>query len=354
MKNLKVVFKIINEMSCPLYAKGEHLYLSEKTISCPEDKEVCLILVRDMTQLLFTFLQKPPFVLEKHLSTQFNCSGCSGLIKFALIAPEENLSEDKNDGTVAPLDKGLRQRYDKVIKSSLLDLLKQEKVDQFLSYCQEIQVEEGHTLITQGQQNCNLYIVLSGEFSIVDNNLVLATLQQGELCGEMSYLGADVALASVRAKSTGTVLAIEGEAFSRLLSDDVKVQSYMAKLLAKRLQKTNKVRSQDIEACMRGRIDEILPAELFQIFHMHQKTGVLKMDLAGGSAHVSFREGCIINASYGKLDNEDAIFKILAEKTGWYRFITGLSAEEMRAAEIGDFMMLLMEGVKRVDEDQEF
>ena len=43
-------------------------------------------------------------------------------------------------------------------------------------------------------------------------------------------------------------------------------------------------------------------------------------------------------------------FAILAEKEGIYRFNIGLSPQEMKAAEIGDFMMLLMEGVRRVDE----
>ena len=40
-------------------------------------------------------------------------------------------------------------------------------------------------------------------------------------------------------------------------------------------------------------------------------------------------------------------------KEGVYRFTVGLSPQEMKTAEIGDFMMLLMEGVKRVDEVNE-
>ncbi|NNK96224.1 MAG: DUF4388 domain-containing protein, partial [Desulfobacterales bacterium] len=70
-------------------------------------------------------------------------------------------------------------------------------------------------------------------------------------------------------------------------------------------------------------------------------------------AEVSFREGCIINPSFGNLVNQKAIFEILAEREGTYSFRTGLSPQQMKAAEIGDFMMLLMEGVKRVDEDKE-
>ena len=77
------------------------------------------------------------------------------------------------------------------------------------------------------------------------------------------------------------------------------------------------------------------------------------MTFGNRQAQVSFREGCIINAEYGELENQEAIFEILGEKEGVYSFKLGLSPQQMKAAEIGDFMMLLMEGVKRVDEEYE-
>jgi len=52
------------------------------------------------------------------------------------------------------------------------------------------------------------------------------------------------------------------------------------------------------------------------------------------------------------MTNQTAIFAMLKEKDGRYSFTTGLSPEEMKAAEIGDFMMLLMEGIKSVDESK--
>lgn len=48
-----------------------------------------------------------------------------------------------------------------------------------------------------------------------------------------------------------------------------------------------------------------------------------------------------------------AIFAILAEVKGSYRFIPGLSAADQKAGEIGEFMMLLMEGVQQEDEKAE-
>lgn len=350
--NFNVVFKIVDERKCPLYEVGELLSLSEKTLSCPEGKEVCLILVRDMTQLLFTYLQAGPDSLKDEQDVIRNCSGCTGLIKFSLASPDEIEAAFPQNMAAqgARIDSAVAIRMGRVIDSEFLSTFPSGKIDEILDAFRVIELEPGMVLIQKGEMNLNLYIVMDGQMMVEDGAVQLAFLNEGDLCGEMSYLGADKAVATVRTIVSTKVLAIEGKIFGRLLGNNQEVQVYMARLLAKRLRKTNSARTQDVEACMTGRIAEILPAELFQVFHMHQKTGVLALDLPGGEARVSFREGCIINATCGETANEEAIFEILAARQGSYRFTTGLSPKEMKAAEIGDFMMLLMEGVKRVDE----
>ncbi len=356
MKNFNAVFTIIKEKNCPLYQVDERLYLSDKTLSCPKGKEMCLILVRDLTELLFKFLQQQPLELGNYAGTVFNCSGCTGLIKFSLVQPDESkgeVFESNGGGAAAQVDSAILKMYGKIVDCPLLRAIPAEQVRVMLEHFREIILEEGAVLIRKGEKNFNLYIVFDGELVVESGGVELATLAEGEICGEMSYLGADVAVSTVKAKKKTQVLAMPGDIFGSLLGDNQAVQSFMAQLLAGRLTKTNAARARDFEYCMSGRIDEIVPAELFQIFHMHQKTGVLSLELPAGRAKVAFRQGCIINANYCELANEEAIFKILTEKKGFYRFTSGLSPKEMKAAEIGDFMMLLMEGVKRVDEAQE-
>ncbi len=353
MKNFNAVFTIIKEKNCPLYKVDERLYLSDKTLSCPKGKEMCLILVRDLTELLFKFLQQQPFEPGSYADTIFNCSGCTGLIKFSLVQPDASnnvLIDDIGGGAAAQIDSAILKMYGKIVDCPLLRAIPPDQVKTMLGHFREIVLEEGTILIRKGEKNLNLYVVFDGELVVESGGVQLATLAEGEICGEMSYLGADVAVSTVKAIKKTQVLAMPGDVFGSLLGDDQTVQSFMAQLLAGRLTKTNAARARDFESCMSGRIDEIVPAELFQIFHMHQKTGVLSLELPAGRAKVAFREGCIINANYCELANEEAIFRILTEKKGFYRFTSGLSPKEMKAAEIGDFMMLLMEGVKRVDE----
>ncbi len=349
MNNFNALFKIVDEKRCPLYKTGELLSLSERTLSCPEGKEVCLILVRDMTQLLFTYINIEPAALKKEESTIHNCSGCTGLIKFSLI-PAGPAVDTGGRLAGARIDTAVTMRIGKVMDSEFLSTFPADKIDEILDAFRLIELDSDTILIPKGELNLNLYIVIEGDLIVEDGIVQLDTLAEGDLCGEMSYLGADMAMATVKTVATAKVLAIEGKVFGQLLGESQAVQLYMAKLLARRLRKSNAARAQEFETCMSGRIGDMLPAELFQVFHMHQKTGVLAMDLPGGVAKVSFREGCIINASYVNKVNQEAIFGILGEKEGNYKFTTGLTPKEMKAAEIGDFMMLLMEGVKRVDE----
>jgi len=349
MKHFHAVFSIVECRNCPLYNVGEKLILSDKTILCSGCKEICLILARDMTQLLFQLLGEKDMANAEE-DTNFNCSGCKGLIKFTRL-PIENQDNIEQSSDAASIDPVRKNRYDGIIDSPFFRLLSVEQVDMILANFREISLDEGTALIRKGEQNLNVYLVYKGKLRVEDDGIFSETLVEGELCGEMSYFGAEVAMSTVRAVKNTKVLAIAGDVFASLLGNNTLVEAFVVEILAKRLRKANGARARYFESCMSGRLDEIVPAELFQIFHMHKKTGVLAMELEEGTGKVSFREGCLINASYAGEKNQGAIFKMLAENKGVYRFTTGLSPEEMKAAEIGDFMMLLMEGVKRVDED---
>lgn len=349
MKSFRAVFKIIENNNCPLYGLEERLVLSDKALTFPKDKEGCLILVREMTQLLFELLdEEKASRAETPEPRVFSCSGCTGLIKFVKSEAQEE------DGETAPLTAEERDLLAKISEYPLVKVLPGNQLKRFVSCLKEETVKAGEYLVQKGEINHNIFIVMSGEASVEDDLVKISTLREGDVCGEMSYFGNKVARSSIRAKEEMRILAIKGEEFGSLIREVPTVQLFMSRLLSERLAKANTARTLEFEASMQGKIKDMAPAELFQIFHINKKTGALTMDLARGSAKVSFREGCIINASYAGLNNQEAIFAILAEKEGVYRFNVGLSPQEMKAAEIGDFMMLLMEGVKRVDEVNEF
>jgi len=346
-----LVFEIVEQSNCPLYKIGECFTLTDRAVRCPPKKEACLILVREMTELLFELLKSNRDNSSEVTVKIYTCSGCSGLIKFR---QRIEVLESENKGGIFFKGEKIDRRFGSLIENSdFFRAIPQEKKETFLALLEVVEVDPRSILIRKGQNNQNLYLVLEGILTVENDNVIVAEFGKGDICGEMSYLGTGIANSTVRAVTNVKLLAISSDDFDRLFCETASVQSFMARLLASRLQKANMARSQDFSSTMSGQLGDIGPAELFQIFHMHQKTGVLQFHLSKGEARVSFREGCIINASYGLLVNQDAIFSILAEKKGMYRFSVGLTPQEMKAAEIGDFMMLLMEGVKRIDEEIE-
>lgn len=349
MKSFQIVFEIVEGTHCPFYKVGEQLILSDKSLTCPGNKATCLILVREMTQLLFKFLAVNPETLVAERSL-YSCSGCTGLIKFLPIASPVQPLEFPSRIIFGPREEKLMK---KVREFPLMQIIPERELEDFVQRFQLVTVREGAVLIHKGEPNTHLYLIVTGQMLVVDGPIAITTLGAGEICGEMSYLGGGVAGASVRALSDAEVLAVASEDFNVLLDKLPALQLYMARLLAQRLTRVNRARAEDFAACMHGRLQDMAPAELFQVFHMNSKTGVLSLDLPRGPGKISFREGCIINAHYQGRENEEAIFAMLAEHEGTYRFTIGLSPQEMKAAEVGDFMKLLMEGIKRVDDERE-
>jgi len=310
MKSFQIYFEIIEDTRCPFYEVGELLILSDKALLCPTNKETCLILVREMTQLLFKFLtvDHENLIAEKPVLT---CSGCTGLIKFTPMATPENLPSEKEEVTV--LGSRELRLLERIRSFPLIQLIPEDELKAFVGRFQQETIQEGKVLIHKGESNLYLYMILAGQMLVMDGPVVITSLGPGELCGEMSYLGDDVAAATVRALSDTEVLAVSSVDFNYLLDRLPAVQNFMARLLARRLNRVNKARAEDFASCMQGRLQDMAPAELFQIFHMNSKTGVLSLDLPRGPGKISFREGCIINAHYRGQENEEAIFAMLGE-----------------------------------------
>ncbi len=348
MKPFKAVFRITENNNCQLYEREEYFTLTEKSVSIPEGKVCCLILIREMTQLLFQLLNEEGIKDSPDLSKEYTCSGCSGIIKFARIAEEEAAPE--SDTAFVAVTDDEQRLFEKIVKYPLLKDIPTKHLKEFISCFRVVNLKSGSLLIEKGQPIKHLFILMAGDLIVEDEGIRIATLAEGEVCGEMSYFGDNIASTSVRTVGGAEILTLSGEDFGKLIKVSGSVHDYMVRILAKRLANANSVRVGDFDFSMQGRVNEMTPAELLQIFHMHRKTGVLSLDLPHGQGSISFHDGEIVVADYAGRNGQEAVFAILAEKDGVYNFINGLPGPTMKLSPIADFMMLLMEGVKRTDE----
>lgn len=208
MEPFTAVFKIVDELNCPLYQKGDLLLLKDNAVEFPECKPACFILIRELTQLLFKLLGKEP----PDPSILHGCGGCTGLIKFKLTDEPFSAKIDTSDET------------------------------------------GDATVLTSG---------------------------------------------------------------------------------------------------IRGNLNTFSTTEVFQALNLSEKNGIVRFEFPAGPGFAVFREGEFIRASYLKDQGLPAIFTMLAEKEGSFHFEAGLNEDDSSREQLGNFMMILMEGMRKVDEGED-
>jgi predicted Zn finger-like uncharacterized protein len=336
-------FKIVWENNCPLYELGDEFQLAGKTFFGPPNKAPCLILIKDLMKIL-----KKQEASEKNSAPVFNCSGCTGGIRFSYRDRKNDsfgTGNRKNEDYVSIVARSLS-------KFSIFQSLDENIVKEFTSYLKFDEFGVGDIIIRKGDPGRNLYIVVSGRVEVVgDDDMSLAFMGKGDVFGEMSILSGNPVGATIKVIKPTTVLYIIAKDFKKVLNKSPSLQMYFTRLLAGRMAEINTARSEEFSSGMAGKLSEMPPSELFQTFNMNQKTGVLILKFADTSAYLSFREGGLVSVKYNGKEGEEAFFELLKLKRGRFKFVPGLSPEEMEANEVGDFMHLLMEGLRRIDED---
>ena len=193
---------------------------------------------------------------------------------------------------------------------------------------------------------------MNGGVNVINNSgIIISSLDKGEVFGEMSLICHDSVNATIQVKEPSTILYIDQPNFQKILDVYPAIQLYFTRLLATRLNRSNKVRAEDLSSGMTGNLSEIPAEALFQTLNMNSKTGILTItDLGRGTARFSFRQGALIKAKYDEFSGDLAFYQILKEKSGRFRFTPGIPPEDYSVPEIGFFMKLLMEGMRRLDE----
>ncbi|MFH1217847.1 MAG: DUF4388 domain-containing protein [Pseudomonadota bacterium] len=353
MSAFKALFQIVENKNCPLYNLGEELQLTDKALLPPRNKAVCLILAREMTELLFSLLSQG----AKGLISDkiFSCSGCSGLIKFKMNANQRPGDEDAAAAIAQIIgsDLSLHRKLTEGIETiDLFQILEKENLAEILPHFNYKKFAKGDEILRKGEKDGEVVFILSGKVAVLDGIQTIAVLGRGEILGEMSQLTAQPVSATVQTIEATEALCISGNDMRKVMDTNPSLNIYFLRLLAKRLTRSNAARLQEIALAMSGTLDEMPQVELFQIFHMNAKTGVLTIEMSKGEARIAFREGNLIDAVYGEAVSGEAIYQVIAEKSGGrFRFSAGLSSQEMNAPEIGDFMKILMDALRRIDEE---
>ncbi len=343
----EVVFRIIEDNNCPLYEASDEFFLADRfSFSLPFGKPACVILVLDVTEVLLEYENGATPPDKSEISGTFPCSGCTGSIRISY------------DGADAGGDRFAKDDADIDAVSSLLtdysffQALEERHINELVPLLRVGKYARDDVVIESGDPGANLYIILSGRVEVLgDDGVRITHLGRGEVFGEMSLLSGDPVGATIRVAEPATILYISSRDFRKVVYKFPSLQMYFARMLARRLAKTNLEWSQDFASGMAGQLAEMPPVELFQALNVNQKTGVLALELSRGSGKVYFNEGELVGAEYAGVSDKEAFFEMLKDREGRFKFSHELPGEMDGREPLGNFMWLLMEGARKQDEE---
>lgn len=127
----------------------------------------------------------------------------------------------------------------------------------------------------------------------------------------------------------------------------IKEVTTRAQLLIQRRDQ-QQLRDSDVEQ-FEGNLDEITMIDLLQTIEEELRTGSIRVFRRGKQAAVYFHQGNVVDAVCGKLQGEDAVYRIMRWPQG--QFVVRYHDEVRRADHIEkDASTLLMEGMRRLDQ----
>ncbi len=354
----KILFRIVENRSCPLYqyndvvelsgiaipltSETENSYITTSIVKYPGDRNICKILNGDLGKIIIQYERA-----DKIPVCMISCSGCTGSIK---------LEHSKDDylvkNGVNSLSDELGSMVHLLSSFSFFKNIDGKHLETVISYFKLNKFKTGDIVIRKGDPGGRFFIIVTGSVNVLnDAGIIISTLDRGEVFGEMSLICNDAVNATIQVKEPSSILYINQPNFHKILDIYPAIQLYFSRLMAERLNRSNKVRAEDLSSGINGNLAEIPAEALFQTLNMNNKTGILTItDLSKGTARFSFRQGSLIKAKYGDHAGDLAFYQILKEKSGRFRFTPGIAPEDFSTPEIGFFMKLLMEGMRRLDE----
>jgi len=353
----KILFKVTENNKCPLFSYGdtfsvtgitismasteENTLFSTVIITSPLEKEKCKILSSDLTKVLIHYerADKIPVCI-------ISCSGCTGSLRLEHTRDTmEGL--DFNDDAAE-----LTTLLPQLSGFAFFKNIDEQNIPKIAQYFKLSKFKAGDIVIRKGDPGGNFFIIVKGSVNVLNKvGITISTLKQGDVFGEMSLICNESVSATIQVCEPTAILYIDRKNFLKILDQFPAIQLYFTRLMAKRLSKSNMIRAHDLSSGMIGNLAEIPAEALFQILNMNLKTGILTInELSKGTARFSFRQGCLIKAKYGAFSGEGAFYEILKESEGRFRFTPGIPPEEFETPEVGYFMKLLMEGMRRLDE----
>ncbi len=360
MSSTEIAFKVVDENNCPYYNADDEIKLSGNALSLEFDREqtfistaivrfpngrsACRILIGDLTNALIQYKN-----IDKIPAVEMECSGCSGLIR---MQTGVNNCLSVNRATDSPSEK-IDLIASLLSNLSIFDSVDEFNIREIVPLLNVKRYPKGAIILKKGAPAQNFYILLSGVAEVLDDSgICLSRLSKGDVFGEMSLISGDPVGATIKVVEAATIVTIQGADFKGIINKFPSVQMYLTTLLSKRLAESNLKRAETSRSGISGDLSQMSAIELMQALELSQKSGLLILALPKGSAQIFIKYGNLIRADYGNKSGKEAVFEILKEREGRFKFSPDLPEDKLDAPEIGSLMEILLDASRMIDEER--
>lgn len=355
MEYRNAIFIITEERNCPIYNVGEEFKVEQMGLTVPEGKAACLMMVRELIKAVAEKKSMERFSPFGQQRVKFECGGCTGLIRFEFKKEKDFSTLQMKLLAVAEQKARMRHLdrfYDILRKLEIFEPLNEDSLRDLSAQLQLKEFAANKIVLKKGEPGTSLYIVLEGRVAVIgEEGQTLSEMGVGDIFGEMSLLSGEPVTTTIHSREHTRLATLSSKDFKHVLNRYPVLQVFFYRMLVERAQ-ANTMRAGTISSGMTGRLSEINAVELFQLINSSQKSGKVQLVLDDGNAVVAFHEGELIDTQFKHLTGKEAFFALLAKSEGTFTYTTGLSDKEKALPVIGGFMGLIMEGMRRVDEQE--
>jgi CRP/FNR family cyclic AMP-dependent transcriptional regulator len=355
MALIKLIVTATDVTGCRSFVTGEQFTVDYPRIVLEESEGVCITAIAQLHPYLFPLSRGVAFAtLEMDQETAtLRCCCPEGSVAFKVEKQFRRIL----------ISREIRKHLDR-LKLDITQLqgvpifspLPGPCLEKIIPLLQLRRVKAGTDIIRQGDVGESLFIITKGEVLVVregrqQDEEVLATLPEGESFGEMSLISGEAISATIRAKGPVTLLVLSKRDFVPLLRDNPSLNVYFTKLLTQRLAQANSRIMDMLDRGIQGNLRTFTIPELIQTLALNRRTGILAITDKHAKAEVHIQKGAVAEAFLGDIEGEQAFYRLLEWKEGQFQFQPAETIPSTKKIN-KDTMQLLMEGLRRLDEER--
>jgi hypothetical protein len=250
----KIILPVLDDLSLVQKLKRLHKYFPQERLSIEmrlhrileSEYSKCDVILKSWALKIllenYSNFKEKKLLLKTYLNHPVESIREIILKHFSTLNPEEfqiYINESKNSKLLIESLKRSREmeliERTRVFKTSeYFKHIPDDMVSEKLSFSEIEVIEKGERIITEGNNDSDVYYIVNGTFNVFQKNKKINIINKNEIVGEMAGLTASERNATIVAREESKVIRLKGNDFFELISNQIEYTNKLLKLIINR------------------------------------------------------------------------------------------------------------------------